>query len=550
MFFSYLNSLKYLKPVQIYGRILFFLKRKFINVSIPERLRRRSGELKSRLLIGPNEKFEIAFLHKTKSYPLSEVGWSVKDYKKPPERLWLYNLNYFDWIDKTNSTKSEQKNMYLILDWIEKNRDSRADSWEPYIISKRTVNWINFCNKVVDQEFVECVIESLVLQIRRLLIDIEWHNQANHLLENFKALFVVSAFLYSKKINNMKFLENVLDLSVKNLHQQIQEQFLSDGGHYERSQMYHKQMLNSVKLIEQTCKSFSKVVPDSHDDLKNHVLNLKHLCRYKSKLIEDWLKVMTHPDGMIAQFNDTELAEGLVSDDYEKKKNSPKPMNYLLKDSGYFVRKGSEHYFVMSCKEPSPPFQPGHSHCDIMSYELSLFGSRCIVDTGCGSYKNDEMRRKSRSTWSHNLPCIKKVEQSDIWGAFRIGKRARVLSCSYSCENSVLHIEIKDQFDQVFKREVLFRPGCIKFRDRLMERRVSGDFCSLIHFAPGVMISSYSENKVFIFKTQKAEFKVATEAKTIVEPHNYFPAIGRFVGTEKMILISEHNEAIDYVINY
>mgnify|MGYP000647957824 CR=1 FL=1 len=71
-------------------------------------------------------------------------------------------------------------------------------------------------------------------QYVRLTDSLEYHLMGNHLLENaFSLLFRAYYFR-----NNQLF-----DTAKKILKTELSEQFLDDGGHFERSPMYHQIML-------------------------------------------------------------------------------------------------------------------------------------------------------------------------------------------------------------------------------------------------------------------------------------------------------------------
>ena len=81
----------------------------------------------------------------------------------------------------------------------------------------------------------------------------------------------------------------------------------------------------------------------------------------------------------------------------------------------------------MDCGRIGPNSQPGHAHCDLLSFELSLAGRRLIVDTGVSGYDEDPRRAYVRSTAAHNTVRVNGAEQSEMWGTFRVGRRARPL---------------------------------------------------------------------------------------------------------------------------
>ena len=73
-----------------------------------------------------------------------------------------------------------------------------------------------------------------------------------------------------------------------------------------------------------------------------------------------------------------------------------------------------------------PRHQPGHGHAGALSFELSHRGRRLITDTGILTYDRGEARLLDRSTAAHNTVQIDGQNQSEVWAAFRCGRRARV----------------------------------------------------------------------------------------------------------------------------
>lgn len=540
------NTIRHLKPVQVYGRLFFWGKRKLLKTGESVQLCNMAQELKQQLLVDADEKIELSFLNYPRTFAISKIGWLSGDYDEVPEKLWLYNLNYFSWLFDGQKECFSQYNLMAILDWIEKNSSSRAESWEPYPLSRRVCNWVRWCREhpSLPEMTADCIWQSIENQCQRLWLDLETHNQANHLLINLHTLFVATVYLADWNEELQPNQEQRLQYCATQLNQEIREQLFADGGHYERSPMYHREMLDAIDEIKKACRflMFEIGIPQG---LNHSVSRLAELCDDRLPLMRDWLAVMTHPDGKVAQFNDCALVEGL-----KREKQSERPLNYLLEDSGYFVRLSANNYFAISCGEPSPSFQPGHAHCDILSYELSLAGQRCIIDTGCGSYQNEEIRNNCRSSAAHNLPFIENTNQSDIWGLFRIGKRAQVTHRHFDPEKGLLEIEYIDQYDQRFRREVIFAANSIKFRDRMFNRRITGTFCSLVHLAPEVLIQQEKESGGNNFTIGSTEFSIHSSAKLRIDRYIWYPEFGRPVNAEKLILSNHETEAIDYVITW
>ncbi|NCB38604.1 MAG: hypothetical protein EOM80_07530 [Erysipelotrichia bacterium] len=537
------HTLINLLPVQVYGRLLFFLKRKLLPVGNPGRLCKLAAELKTQLPLDRNATFSLCFLNRACSFGYDKVLWQSGQYYEKPEKLWVYQLNYFDWLFDGQTDCYSLQNLYLILDWIEKNSSSRAESWEPFPLSRRITAWVRWCREhpALPSQAGDCIKDSILCQCDRLWFDLEYHNQANHLFENLQALFVATVFLASRAANLTPLLLRRLEFCALELLKQIELQFFADGGHFERSPMYHREMLESVESVKSACEQLLQS-RCSDKILEERITQLKTLCEERVPKMRTWLALLTHPDGMIAQFNDSAQLPGILYEGFNS--------GMLLEDSGFFVRHASDSYFAMSCGNPSPVFQPGHTHCDILSYEFSLGGRRCVVDTGCGSYQNPQIRGECRQTSAHNLPMIEAAEQSDIWGSFRMGRRAYLLRRAYDADKGLLEVEFTDQYGQQFRREVIFAPGMIKVRDRMSHRRVTGNFVSLLHLSPDVLIQPGNEAGCSNFILGAYKFAISTAARLRIGSYVWYPSFGQPVNAEKIILSNNQSEAIDYVITW
>jgi len=143
------------------------------------------------------------------------------------------------------------------------------------------------------------------------------------------------------------------------------------------------------------------------------------------------LQGMIHPDGEIAFFNDAAI--GIAP--------SPAKLNAYaarlglcaesihartthFSDSGY-IRLSSGHALALIDVAPvGPDYLPGHAHADTLSFELSLFGQRVLVNGGTSQYGTDAVRELERGTAAHNTVVINNENSSEVWGGFRVARRA------------------------------------------------------------------------------------------------------------------------------
>ncbi len=211
---------------------------------------------------------------------------------------------------------------------------------------------------------------------------------------------------------------------MKILTQEAEEQFLPDGGHYERSPMYHsiclEDCLDVLNLMKANPNVVSQEVVSRLTEKANRAL--------------DFLHDVCLPDGEIPLFNDSAFGIAPAPSrlvDYARRvsgyeRTSPSPNLIVIEktESGYYGIRSGGDMMILDCGGVGPDYQPGHAHCDTLSYELALDGQRVIVDSGVYDYEAGSCRRYARSTKGHNTVSVDGQEQSEIWGVFRVARRA------------------------------------------------------------------------------------------------------------------------------
>ncbi|WP_428938305.1 heparinase II/III family protein [Fontivita pretiosa] len=326
-------------------------------------------------------------------------------------RLWRYNLQYFEhlWaIERANDAKA------LVLDWINRRQPSRQHvGWEPYPISLRLMSWCGvlfdrFRGEIAhDPELMSRLWPSIYRQAEWLAGHLETHLQANHLLENAAALTVVGCCFAGQAAQRWR------QIGTRLLREQVPEQILPDGGHYERSPMYHCRVVYVLAMLRNIGQAdVSEIVSRP---LERAVRAMKLMC---------------HPDRQIALLNDS--AFGVYNEPSELAAYCGQPEDppfgsFSLPDTGYFgarARNGS--YVICDAASIGPDHQPGHAHGDMLSFELSLRGQRVIVDSGVHDYEPGEMRAYCRSTRAHNTIEINGQDQCEFWDVFRVARRGHV----------------------------------------------------------------------------------------------------------------------------
>jgi uncharacterized heparinase superfamily protein len=325
-------------------------------------------------------------------------------------KLWLYNLHYFDWLFPERLP--DAKGAYWLTRWVQENPPGRGVGWEPYPTSLRIVNWIKWTLR--GGELPPNAEESLLTQLLWLSRNVEHHLLGNHLLANAKALIFGGAFFVGP------IASGCLERGMRILLRELREQILPDGGHFERSPMYHSIVLMDILDLVALLGCYG--LPDE--------LALKEIA---GRMLE-WLEVMTHPDGEISFFNDsalciaprlTQIREYAALLGISSQGSTPRGLRQLSA-SGYARFESGRYVCMIDLAPVGADYIPGHGHADTLSYEISIGSERVAVNSGVSTYEKNEIRQSERSTAAHNTVEVDFANSSDVWGGFRVGRRARV----------------------------------------------------------------------------------------------------------------------------
>ena len=419
----YARTLVHLRPTQVLALIRMRLLPSPLLVQQIHGLRLRSGVginpcFPDSRLSGGDHSF--CFLNQKKTFPDSGIDWASKNMSK----LWRYNLHYFDYL--FDAGRSHDAKVHLISDWIAKNSPGIGDAWEPYTLSLRIVNWIKFFMEE-GVTLREGWLHSLYKQALWLESTVEYHVLANHYLKNGVALFFAGLYFEGKDADRW------LAKGKRILDSEMEEQFLPDGGHYERSPMYHAiSVVDYLDVLNLMAASSRAMTFEEADRFKTRI----------SQALE-FLDDICLPDGEIPLFNDAAI--GIAPPPADILAYANRIVAYKRRDvsngltvkekphTGYYVLRDGSDMMVIDCGAVGPDYQPGHAHADTLSFELVVNGQRIIVDTGVYDYEPGPRRVYVRSTKAHNTLCVDQQDQSETWGVFRVARRAYPLQGRLTC---------------------------------------------------------------------------------------------------------------------
>lgn len=396
------NTLKYLRLKQFYYRIYYFLKNNIFKTNIKD----KTPFIKQKLnwdsgIESLNSYDSGLFTFLNKNHKFNNLNWNFSNYGK----LWTYNLNYFDFLNQKDISKKE--GLSLIYDYIKK-RDYLIDGLEPYPTSLRIINWIKFISlySIKDKKIDNILFNHLII----LNKNIEYHLLGNHLLENAFSLLFGSYYFKDK---------NIYKISKKLLLEELEEQILDDGAHFELSPMYHQILL--IKVLD--CIQLINNNSWQNDNLLDFMKN-------KAILMLSWLDSITYKNNSIPHINDSafSITPNLSDIFMYAKKLGIQWTKTKLSISGF--RKWNNGYaeifmdFSIICAN----YIPGHSHADTFNFEFYYKGQPIIIDMGISTYEKNSRRQLERSTKSHNTICLDNKNSSEVWGGFRVARRAKIIN--------------------------------------------------------------------------------------------------------------------------
>ena len=410
----------------------------------------------------------FTFLNRTEP-----LGWPPRWENAELPRLWQYNLHYFEYLWALPYEDGRE----LVLDWIARHGPGRRRlGWEPYPTSLRCENWCAYFfgrHRARIEEDVALragLSASLHRQLEWLARHLEYHLLGNHLLENAGALAFCGACLAGDRAATWR--AKGLEL----LGEELREQILADGVHFERSPMYQARVVYLLALLAGAGDPALAQAVESQ--LARARGALAHLC---------------HPDGEIALLNDS--AFGIANHPSEIGATPGPEGPFALADAGYYgARSGDGHYVVCDAAPIGPDHLPGHGHGDIFSFELSLAWRRVVVDAGVYGYEPDEMRRLCRSTRAHNTVEVDGEDQSEFWASFRVARRGRPHDVHWKEIEGGFRLEgWHDGYQRLpararHERRFRWHPsGVLLARDRVVATRVT-TACSRLHLHPSCEI--------------------------------------------------------------
>jgi len=353
---------------------------------------------------------EITFLNETLSFENGEavsvdadsvmgqsLHWQLKfwgfEHLKP---VWLSSHDPSEVSDEVIATHQA-----WLDDWMDDHPIAAATRylrryWMPHSVSLRILNWARYDSLFADRlddTFREGIQRFVYKNAAFLSDNVEHGVGGNHLVENAVALIVAGS--YFERDDWLAQGKGILERAAT-------DQFFEDGGHVERSPMYHlivtQRYLTSADLLAPTDRQ-SDVVDTTAEDAVGFAAAIRP------------------PDGKIPLLNDSALGEALAIDELDQYASAcdlaPSLSGSARRDcpeTGYHWLGDGDDCLLAVGGDLVVKHLPAHAHAHPAQVLAWVDGRPVLTDTGVFEYEAGHARWRARSVRSHNTVQVDGAE--------------------------------------------------------------------------------------------------------------------------------------------
>jgi uncharacterized heparinase superfamily protein len=207
-------------------------------------------------------------------------------------------------------------------------------------------------------------------------------------------------------------------------------------------------------------------------------------------------------------------------------------------DSGYIRLESPEAVALLDVAPVGPDYLPGHAHADTLSFELSVFGQRVIVNGGTSRYGLGPERLRERSTACHSTVEVAGSNSSEVWGGFRVARRAYPFALLVSEKPEALAVACShDGFARlpgkpIHRREWTMDKAGLSVRDLVTG---TGNISAVARFIlhPSVIVREIGEKtwQLVLSTAEVLTFEVV-DGFPRLEAASFAPEFGRVIATQ------------------
>jgi len=453
----------------------------------------------------------------------------VADLGDPPDwrhdgtpLLWRFHLHYWDWAWGLAAAEDRLAARALFArlcrSWFASSEFGRGDAWLPYPAALRAWAWCGLHARLVaGSDFEPRFVAELAAHAGFLRHHLESDVGGNHLIKGLKALAGLAVFFGD---------ERLLRLALRRLARQLAVQVLPDGGHYERAPAYHCQVLTDLLDTAGLISAIGRPAPA---ELTTAIARMR-----------DWLGAVLCPDGQVPMLNDGYP----VTHDLVAALRPAPPADgplLVLPDTGLVRAVAGGWHLLADVGAPCPDGLPAHAHADTLGCLVYVAGVPLLVDTGTSTYAPGPVRDYERSTAAHSTAEVDGTDSTEVWGAFRAGRRARVRGLvAFADESGVTCAAAHDGFRRLRGRPVHHRRWSLTGSGLRVDDVIAGRGRHAVairwHLAPGCAVQVTGSGAVVTGPAGQFQVTVTGTGPVTVAAESGQVAAGFGVTTEAPVL--------------
>lgn len=402
--------------------------------------------------------------------------------------LWAYHLEYLDLVPDLVRTGRVDAARTLVGARLAAEGRGGPGASHPYTDSRRTTALVHamlIAGEGAPPEFAR----GAWRWANRVAANVELDVGGNHLLENGLALALAGAAFRGPVATRM------LERGARILAEGTRRQILPDGAHYELSPLYHARVLFVLAEGGRVLEAAGRPPGSAYWDAVGRATA--------------FLAGLVDPDGQLPLFGDTSREEDLEPETLldaaaDLLPGPPPPVprgDRLHADSGFAVLLGGApgDRLVLDAGPVCPDDLPAHGQADTFTFELHAAGRPIVVDAGVYEYAGP-MRAWCRGTRAHNTVEVAGRDSSEVWGSFRVGRRARIAGRRFEASRDAAgvvatHDGYRDLGVLHTRRAARLAPRLFLIADALAGRTEHSYICR-IHLHPEVILERPDERTV------------------------------------------------------
>lgn len=327
----------------------------------------------------------------------------------PPSRAWNQALHGFGWLRHLRAADTELARIHaqsLIEDWLNGFGSWNRPAWEPEVTARRLISWLSHSPLILrgaEMAYYRRFLRSLARQARYL------HHTAADAGDGAQRLSCAIALAYAGLC--LAGQTRLFRHACRWLDEELERQVLPDGGHISRNPAVIIDLLLDLLPLRQTFLACD--VPPS-GALMSAIDRMMPMLRF-----------FRHPDGAMAHFNGMGASRAdLLATLFAYDDVRGAPASYAP-HSGYQRLEAGDAVLIMDAGPSPPPTVSCEAHAGCLSFELSLDGTRLIVNCGAPAASVPHWRSAARATAAHSTAVIDDTSSARFaaspWVCRRIG---------------------------------------------------------------------------------------------------------------------------------